>query len=937
MINVRLGDTMGNINSLIATSKKIKVFISSKCDGPEEIPKYAPVRAELKQAIEDSGLAEVYIFEGEEASSLSAENNYTFALEDSDICIFLIDNYDGIPLGVQKEIDVVQRTNKKALYYFCDEKKKEKTALEKSLMGANFAKSKTVHKFSDLSNNGAIALINDIVSIYHYYCVGKLKEINENSLDELHNIDITNINKFHENSLPKSVVKNIDKCADYILKNVTGISLFHMPSESINTSDLDDWGVQFLPVLFEGKSIKEFNTALFMDCLKLLQDEKYWKIVNLRWNSIQAYFSGDIQKCIEYLEKALETAKETNQPSWVIKDILIDLRNQEFDLCTITNEYHESNAQKELDESEEELYYPVIDRNNESLHEKYIEGLYKQKTESPYSVTLGSNLDQYGKLLASTFIVALYNGSLTHILMFYEKIKNFLFYLSSRYSDWNFRRDLLKYAIKTGKDKEVSGIQNAYPDVLWKLNEKDAEIIMLFCSNHPIYYKRVQRQLLSFGTVGYYLSDEVFKLYESQIIEVIYSWLDDEQSTTAIGYGIFNCLSSVYYRLDQNTIADICCKFIDKHYSRWYRDMFKFMTKCIDISKMNEENAITLINHIVKVLKDDAEREQLKYSPQFLCLLRKQNKYLTEELDEAIKEYLPNYYKNDYKLETSNEKNDSIMFIEKYLESIKEDNQNQGKNGRYFGSGTRKILTIKSILLLNNPNISNDLFDTIIKTVSDTIIESKESIITKIDAVALLCCIIAKYPKAYERNKDIFQNIYNNEDKIYLDDDFPFSSNIDSIALKIILKFLFAVMGIDVQADLLEMLPYLKNNIATTITVSNFIASYLELSEEIMLPEIIESVILYNTISWIHENYINIRCNAVRIMIALLRNSNNHDIINREIIALIDTDNVYIKNFILRKISNTYGIDDNTKSYVLEACANDANFVTRMIYKEINQ
>lgn len=317
--------------------------------------------------------------------------------------------------------------------------------------------------------------------------------------------------------------------------------------------------------------------------------------------------------------------------------------------------------------------------------------------------------------------------------------------------------------------------------------------------------------------------------------------------------------------------------------------------------------------------------------------MRKQNKYLTEELDEAIKEYLPNYYKNDYKLETSNEKNDSIMFIEKYLESIKEDNQNQGKNGRYFGSGTRKILTIKSILLLNNPNISNDLFDTIIKTVSDTIIESKESIITKIDAVALLCCIIAKYSKAYERNKDIFQNIYNNEDKIYLDDDFPFSSNIDSIALKIILKFLFAVMGIDVQADLLEMLPYLKNNIATTITVSNFIASYLELSEEIMLPEIIESVILYNTISWIHENYINIRCNAVRIMIALLRNSNNHDIINREIIALIDTDNVYIKNFILRKISNTYGIDDNTKSYVLDACANDANFVTRMIYKEINQ
>lgn len=928
---------MKNTNSSIATVKKIKVFISSKCDESKEIPKYAPVRAELKRTIENSGLAEVYIFEGEGASSLSAESSYTFALEDSDICIFLIDNYDGISAGVQKEIDVVQRTNKKALYYFCDEKKKEKTALEKSLMGAKFAKSKTVHKFSDLSNNGAIELINDIVSIYHYYCVGKLKIINESSSNELYDIDITNVNQFYENSLPKSVVKNIDKCADYILKNVTGTSLFHISSESINTSDLDDWGVQFLPVLFEGKSIKEFNTALFMDCLKSLQNKKYWEIVNLRWNSIQAYFNGDIQKCLEYLEKALETAKEANQPSWVIKDILIDLRNQEFNLCIVTNKYHKSNAQKELDESEEELYYPVIDRNNESLHEKYIEGLYKQKTESPYSVTLGSDLDQYGRLLASTFVVALYNGSLTHILLFYEKIKDFLFYLSSRYSDWNFKRDLLKYAIKTGKVKEISGIQNAYPEVLGKLNEKDAEIIMRFCSQNPIYYERVKRELLSFGTVGYYLSDEVFKLYESQIIELIYSWLDDEQSTTEIGRGIFNCLSSVYYRLDQNTVADICCKFIDKHYIRLYMDMFNFMFKCVDISKMNQENAIKLIDYIIMVLKDDVEREQLKYAPQFLCSLRKQNKNLTEELDEAIKEYLPNYYINDYRLETSDDKNDAIKFIEKYLESIKKDNQNQGKNGRYLGSGTRKILTVKSILLLNNPDISDDLFDTIIKTISDTIIESKECILIKIDAVTLLCCIIARYPKAYKRNKVIFQNIYNNKDEIYLNDDFPFSSNVDSIALKIILRFLFAIMGIDVQADLLEMLPYLKNNIATTITVSGFIASYLELSEEIMLPKIIENVILYNTISWIHEDYINIRRNAARIMMALLRNSNNHDIINREIIALVDTDNVYIKNFILRKISNTYGINNNTKNYVLEVCANDANFVTRMICKEIKK
>lgn len=122
------------------------------------------------------------------------------------------------------------------------------------------------------------------------------------------------------------------------------------------------------------------------------------------------------------------------------------------------------------------------------------------------------------KLLASALIVALYNGSLTHILSLYDKVKDFLFYLSSRYADWNFRRDLLKYAIKTRKEKEVLGIQNTYPEILGKLSEMDAENIMQFCSHHPIYYKRCQQQLLAFGTVGYYLSDEAFKTYESQIM-----------------------------------------------------------------------------------------------------------------------------------------------------------------------------------------------------------------------------------------------------------------------------------------------------------------------------------------------------------------------------------------------------------------------------------
>lgn len=77
----------------------IKVFISSICG---DKGKYDRIRAELKKAIEDTGIAQVYLFEAEGAASIPAGAHYSYNLEDCDICIFLIDNADGIKSGVQK-------------------------------------------------------------------------------------------------------------------------------------------------------------------------------------------------------------------------------------------------------------------------------------------------------------------------------------------------------------------------------------------------------------------------------------------------------------------------------------------------------------------------------------------------------------------------------------------------------------------------------------------------------------------------------------------------------------------------------------------------------------------------------------------------------------------------------------------------------------------
>lgn len=918
---------------LISPGQKIKVFISSIC-GEE---KYDKVRAELKSAIEDTKLADVYTFESKGASTLPVGSHYTFALEDSDICIFLIDNADGIRAGVQAEIDTVKKYNIKALYYFCDENQKEKTALEQSLMGAQFAKSKTVHSFSELSKDGAQALIDDIIAVYHYYCTGKII-VKPDERDEIQEVEIAGTEKYQLPTIPKTTLKNVDKCRNYILKFVLGYSRGKYPDEKENSSEIDEWGLEFLQVLFEGKTIKRFNTAMYLETLKAQQDDEHYQIVHIRWQAIQAYFSGDIEKCVEYLETALKLAKDTSQPIWVIKDILVDLRNQHWTRCTARNEYSDTPAQKELTESSEELYYPILDRIHESLHEKYIEGLYKKKSGSPYSVTFGNNLDQYGEMLASSLVVSMYNGSLTHILLIYEKIRDFVFYLSCKYDDWNLRLNLYKLAIFAGKEKEIKGIQASYPEVLNNLTADEAASIMDFCLNHPIKHKRFSSQLLAFGSVGYFLDDKCYESCEKSIINEIKSWLSSDTSVVAIGQDIFKCLSGVAYRMSQDMLSEICCQFIERHYSRWYMDMFKFIANRIDLRKMSAASAKALVEHINCVLDSEKEREQIKYSPVFLCVLRKQNRALTEEMDKKIAAYLSSYYEGVYKLETTEDENqDMPVFVKEYVERIRKSNETQGKDGVYFGHGTREIATVRAILLGKEFACDPEIMDVLISAVADTLLLSKESISTKLDAIALLICIAVKYPEEYIRNHSIYEKLFEQQKAIEVADHSIISSNIDSISLKIGLQFLFAAMGKDVYGDILELMPYIQGDVATTISVTRLIVEYLETSDDVMLPSKVEAIILQNVLQWLHSEHTDIRWNATRILLTMSRNPENYGIVNHQLVNLIDSNSAYIKNLIMRHIHKMNGITDVTRAYIITKCKHDANFVVRMVCDEVEK
>ena len=914
--------------------RKIEVFISSICG---DKGKYDHVRAELKKAIEDTGLANVYLFEGEGAASMPAGSHYVFALEDSDICIFLIDNADGVTPGVQKEIDTVKKNNIKALYYFCDETQKEQTALQQSLMGAQFAKSKTISKFDELIQNGCRDLIDDITATYHHYCKGRLLWKQETPINEVQHIDVAATEPLQLKTMPKAVLKNIDRTSAYLLKFALGYTFGRFPDEDEKSGDIDDWCSQFLPILFECKSIKQFNVTMYLEDLKKSQTEEHFSIVQIRWQAIQAYFMGDLQKCVDHLENALMLAKETKQPVWVIKDILVDLRNQQITLNNTKNIFHpQPKAQQELADSEEELYYPLIDRIHESLYGKIVEELYKNKIESPYTVTLGGSYEQYGNLLASSFVIAMYNGSLTHILLIYEKIKDFIFYLSCKFSDWHLRKRLLQLAIFDGKEKEFDKLRDSFPELLNQMSATDAAEIMDFCSNHPLPHRRFVSQLRGFGALSYYLNDKDFKRYEELIIGEIKAFVENKSHALSIGYTIFKGLEGAAYRMSQDTLAELCGMFMERHYRRWYMDLFSFVAKRINLKKMRKEFAEALIRRIISCIDDEDDRKAMNDRLSFLFILRKQDRLLTEELDRKVAECFPEFYGKTYKLETTEaEQEDLPGFVRQYVDQINSNNVHQGAGGVYYGYATRNAATIRSIFLWHENSWDATLIDSVVAAAADTITKSKEGIQIKLDSVALLICVAIKFPDHFERNRSVYDLIYKKRTEIESADSSIIESNIDGISLKIGLQLLFTAMGIDTYSDMLELIPLIQGDTATTISVAQMIDKYLEVTANVTFPQRIEGIVLQNVLQWLNSENLDIRCIAARILLTLARNPENEIIVNRRLLSLIDTECVYIKNMLLRRIEKAKGISEKTREYIYSKCDVDPCYVVRMVCAEV--
>lgn len=520
---------------MINVPNKVKVFISSKCDNAEDIKngknKYGIVRKALKLLLEETGLCIVYAFEEGTASSFNVVNSYMDPLADADLVIVIVDNEDGITNATMTEIGRVKAMNKKCIYIFCDERKKDITELQVELQSSvtnpRFA---VVHEFSDIAKETYSAVINDVMNIYLSYCRGRLNFGEERKTDSANDLESNmSIEVADTTDVTKEFISGFSY-SKYIVKKEADMALGTISA----SEEYDENCAKLLQVILGiEKNLPEFGKI--KSNIKALFKGNIQKLVLLRYEAVECYFSGKVSECIEKLTECIEfcdTCK--NIPKWMKNDVAIDLRNMQLEIDLEKDVIcFNSAGQQILDEDKEPLYYPVLDRIISDYRESIVNYQLRSYMQSPYTVNLGG-IDYVIDKACDSFVVAYCYGSITQMLMLKNRLYEYLSVVSFEIRNHKTFLFCVKLLILTGDDKKLKQFLNVYGENTNNINYQDVLYLLENIDVLPTQARRMFARQQVMKYFGYYYSDEIFDKELYEIISGVKYNIIEKYSTSLI-------------------------------------------------------------------------------------------------------------------------------------------------------------------------------------------------------------------------------------------------------------------------------------------------------------------------------------------------------------------------------------------------------------------
>lgn len=916
---------------------KIKVFISSKTGDRAGDLKYRIARKAVKEILDSTNLFSVYSFEDEGASVRTAEEHYTRGLESSDVCIFLIDNKDGVPLGVQKELETVSKHKIPVLYYFCDKYKKAKTQVQLDLEQAYYPKHYTVTSFENFIEVCPGDLIKDVLDTFKV--TGKNEAISSlargNVLQDEEDSEKIEVSKSKDTEsilfIAKKTSKNVE-CRNYFSELLLRNTNYDF---SDKTLDIDYYSAKFLRTMFEGLSIDDFNMNLFLEELEKVLPPIFYKVIEKRWASTQNYYLGKYDNSLSLLNEAYSIAIENkeNIPVWLIQDILIDIRNREDKIFDTKNMRIEKNfGQEELDKIEEKYHNPVLDKYEKDLL-NWIENERQKNEIRPYN-----SWSSYGDIsfvtdfIADFYFQAMVFGSYTQLARVYLLVQKLSYQMSRATGYWPSSLMMIKTTLVNLDYKKTKQIIRDFSQILSTINDDDAREIYDFTSNIHLSEDNFAARLIAMSEVGYYLNDRDFDQRWNELKDDISNWITEKNSMVSMERLVFDCVKRINERIDDNYIVNLALSVIDSEKKRYHDSALDLLTKrYINYKEITQENSNKLIDVILKYANNlinpsDANKtEKIKI---ILMMVNTMDDEHLELMESVINSKWPAFYQNEYLFERNRDKKSEENLLIDFTNDIEKRNESQGMNGVYSLFATRPSLSAINVIEASDVIPEKSVLNQLFNTVSSAILSENQIATDKIDAYSLAIYLVRRYSFLVKENQEIVEKIMNNNN---FDRAREMTFNkVDNSVLILGNLLLLEAIGKNKYMEIIEVVTTL-NEPGSIIDACKLIKIFLNGHAEKAIKPMLVTLFVQCTLIWKNFENIDVRWHNTVLQLELFKNKKHQKVLGESLYLTAKNDNGIVKSQIIHSLQNISQVNPHLGKKLSELAKNDANFVIRKI------
>lgn len=724
---------------------KVKVFISSRCDSNDaDDLKYGVMRKALTLLLEETGLCDVFVFEEGTATSCSLEHSYMDPLADSDLVIVIVDNQDDVSLAIRREINRAKALNKKCIYIFCDQRKREMTELQAQIQNDKLTQRYVVvHEFSDIPKEVYKAVVTDVVNIYVSYCRGRVLYAEESNDEQNLNNEEINVSGNAASNVSKEFMKGF-KYTKYIVQEEAGLAWGGKPKKDEKDENCARLFGQIIGCATTGSP----NFEIIRRDIEKLHIGEIQHLVLMRYDAVAAYFRGDLKMCLEKLGECIELcAKHTDIPKWLMNDVAIDLRTVQIEIDRENDIIrNDMQGQKILDQDNEPLYYPVIDRISSDYYAGIAKHMFNNLVKPSHMIDLGGVVYALERV-CNVFLVAYFYGSITHMILIRRKLYEYLMTVSLESREHRTFLFTIRLILMTHDEKILKQFLYTYGGNTNSFNELDIKFLLVGIEKQPLYVESLLARIYLFKYFGYYYSDEQFKTEEEFLIKQIKSCIENKFALNLLIKPMLEAMSENKYRCSSSKCLDIIYCLFGFEERRYYDEAFKCLCD-FQYNNLSEEEQNHLQDFLIVSLKNEDINKNCNHVFEAAQAMRQSESIPHDKLDAAVCESSLHFYKETYLLNVEeHNNNDYWKYTKQFVDMIKSDTKNNGKNGVYSYGTCNPYRTIDNIITNGSARYNSQQMKIIVKCIHDALFATNQTIEAKTDAIELLCILQGTHPR----------------------------------------------------------------------------------------------------------------------------------------------------------------------------------------------